>query len=155
MGRLSYWSMTNYMLFKDQLPAYHKSSKLFSWLSSSFHGIQSHDFMANRWGNNRNSDGLYFLGLQNYCSDCSHEIKRWLLHGRKALTNLGSMLKGRDVTLPTKAHIVKAMVFPVVVYGYESWIVKKAEGRRPDAFKLLCWRRLLKVPWTGDQASQS
>ena len=68
--------------------------------------------------------------------DWSHEIKRWLLHGRKALTNLGSMLKRRDVTLPTKVHVVKAMVFPVVMYGYESWTIKKAEGRRTDAFKL-------------------
>ena len=78
--------------------------------------------------------------------DCSHEIKRHLLLGRKVMTNLDSILKNRDITLPTKVHLVKAMVFPVVVYGCESWTVKKAEGRRIDAFELWCWRRLLRVP---------
>ena len=78
--------------------------------------------------------------------DCSHEIKRCLLLGRKAMTNLDSILKSRDITLPPKFHIVKAMVFPVVMYGCESWTIKKAEHRRIDAFKLWCWRRLLKVP---------
>ena len=78
--------------------------------------------------------------------DCSHEIKRHLLLGRKAMTNLDSILKSRDNTLPTKVHIVKAMVFPVVMYGCESWTIKKAERRRIDAFKLWCWRRLLRVP---------
>ena len=80
--------------------------------------------------------------------DCSHEIKRRLLLGRKVLTNLDSTLKSRDITLSTKVHLVKAMVFPVVMYGCESWTVKKAEGRRIDAFELWCWRRLLRVPWT-------
>ena len=80
--------------------------------------------------------------------DCSHEIKRRLLLGRKVLTNLDSILKNRDITLPTKVLIVKAMVFPVVMYGCESWTVKKAECRRIDAFELWCWRRLLRVPWT-------
>ena len=79
--------------------------------------------------------------------DCSHKIKRRLLLGRKVMTNLGSILKSRDITLPTKVRLVKAMVFPVVMYGCESWIVKKAECRRIDAFALWCWRRLLKVPW--------
>ena len=81
--------------------------------------------------------------------DCSHEIKRCLLFGRKAMTNLDSILKGRDITLPSKVHTVKAVVFPVVMYGCESWTVKKAEHRRIDAFELWCWRRLLRVPWTA------
>ena len=86
--------------------------------------------------------------------NCSHEIKRHLLLGRKVITNLDSILKSRDITLPTKAHLVKAMVFPVVTYGCESWTVKKAEHRRIDAFELWCWRRLLRVPWTaGDPTS--
>ena len=80
--------------------------------------------------------------------DCSHEIKRRLLLGRKVMTNLDSIFKSRDITLPTKVHLVKAMVFPVVMYGYESWTVKKAKRRRIDAFELWCWRRLLRVPWT-------
>ena len=87
--------------------------------------------------------------------DCSHEIKRCLLLGRKAMTNLDSMLKGRDITLSTKVCVVKAMVFPVVMYGCESWTVKKAERRRIDAFKLWCWRRLLRVPWTARRSNQS
>ena len=81
--------------------------------------------------------------------DYSHEIKRHLLLGRKAITNLHSILKRRDITLPTKVHLVKAMVFPVVMYGCENWIIKKAEHRRIDAFELWCWRRLLRVPWTA------
>ena len=80
--------------------------------------------------------------------DCSHEIKRRLLLGRKVMTNLDSILKSRDITLPTKVCLVKAMVFPVVIYGCDSWTVKKAEGQRIDAFELWCWRRLLRVPWT-------
>ena len=87
--------------------------------------------------------------------DCSHEIKRCLLLGRKALTNLESILKSRDITLPTNFHLVKAMVFPVVMYGCESWTIKKAECRRIDAFKLWCWRRLLRVPWTARISNQS
>ena len=86
--------------------------------------------------------------------DCSHEIKRRLLLGRKAMTNLDSMLKIRDITLPTKVCLVKAMVFPVVLYGCESWTIKKAECRRTDAFELWCWRRLLKVPWTARRSNQ-
>ena len=87
--------------------------------------------------------------------DCSHEIKRCLLLGRKAMTNLDSMLKNRDITLPTKVHLVKAMVFPVVMYGCESWTIKKAECPRIDAFELWCWRRLLRVPWTARRSNQS
>ena len=87
--------------------------------------------------------------------DCSHEIKRRLLPGRKAMTNLDSMLNSRDITLPTKVCLVKAMVFPVVMYGCESWTVKTAERRRIDAFELWCWRRLLRVPWTAKRSNQS
>ena len=87
--------------------------------------------------------------------DCSHDIRRRLLLGRKAMTNLDSMLKGRDITPSTKVHIVKAMVFPVVTYGCESWTVKRAEHQRMDAFKLWCWRRLLRVPWTPRRSNQS
>ena len=87
--------------------------------------------------------------------DCSHEIKRCLLLGRKVMTNLDSILKGRDITLPTKVHLVKAMVFPVVMDGCENWTIKKAEHRRIDAFELWCWRRLLRVPWTAKISNQS
>ena len=87
--------------------------------------------------------------------DCSYENKRHLLLGRKVLTNLDSMLKSRDITLPTKVHLVKAMVFPAVMYGFESWTIKKAEHRRIDAFELWCWRRLLRVPWTARKSNQS
>ena len=87
--------------------------------------------------------------------DCSHDIKRCLLLGRKVMTNLDSILKSRDITLPTKVHLVKAMVFPVVMYGCESWTVKKAEHRRIDAFELWCWRRLLRAPWTTRRSNQS
>ena len=87
--------------------------------------------------------------------DCSHEIKRPLLLGRKVMTNLDSIFKSRDITLPTKVHLVKAMVFPVVMYGCESWTVKKAERQRIDAFELWCWRRLLRVPWTARRSNQS
>ena len=87
-------------------------------------------------------------------SDCSHEIKRCLLLGRKLMTNLDSILKSRDITLPTNVHLVKAMVFPVVMYGCESWIIKKAEHQRIDAFELWCWRRLLRVPWTARRSNR-
>ena len=88
-------------------------------------------------------------------SDCSHEIKRYLLLGRKVMTNLDSILKSRDITLSTKVYLVKAMVFPVVMYRCESWTIKKPEGRRIDAFELWCWRRLLRVPWTARRSNQS
>ena len=97
--------------------------------------MRSHHFIANRWGNNGNSDQLYFLGLQITADgDCSHEIKRCFLLGRKVMTNLDSILKSRDITLPTKVHLVKAMVFPVVMYGCESWTIKETEYQRTDAF---------------------
>ena len=101
-------------------------------------------------GETGNSDRLYFWGgLQNHTEDdYSHEIKRCLLLGRKVMANLDSILKSRDITLPTKVHLVKAMVFPVVMYGCESWTIKKAEHQRIDAFELWCWRRLLRVPCT-------
>ena len=87
--------------------------------------------------------------------DCSHEIKRHLLLGRKVMTNLDSILKSREITLPTKVHLVKARVFPVVMYGCESWTVKKAESQRINAFELWCWRKLLRVPWTARRSNQS
>ena len=97
-----------------------------------------------------------FLGSKITANgDCSHEIKRRLLLGRKVMTNLDSILKSRDITLPTKVHLVKAMVFPVVMYGCESWTMKKAECQRIDAFELWCWRRLLRVPWTAKRSNQS
>ena len=111
--------------------------------------------MANRWGNNGNSDRLHFLGLQNHCRWwLQHEIKRHLLLGRKAMTNLDIILKSRDITLPTKVHIVKAMVFPVVMYGCVSWTIKKAESQRTEVFELWCWRRLLRVSWTARRSNQ-
>ena len=118
------------------------------------HGIWSHHFMGNRWGN---SVRLYFGGSSNITSDydCGHEIKRCLLLGRKVMTNLDSILKSRDITLPTKVCLVKALGFPVVIFGCESWTIKKAEHRRTDAFKLWCWRRLLRVPWTARRSNQS
>ena len=96
------------------------------------------------WGSKITADG-----------DCSHEIKRCLLLGRKAMINLDSIFKSRDITLPTKVRLVKAMVYPVVMYGCESWTVKKAERQRIDAFELWCWRRLLRVPWTARRSNQS
>ena len=87
--------------------------------------------------------------------DCSHEIERHFFLGRKAVTNLDSILKSRDITLPTHVHIVKAMVFPIVMYGCESWTIKKAECQRIDAFELWCWRRLVRVPWTARRSNQS
>ena len=112
--------------------------------------------MANRWGNTGNTDRLYFPGLQNHCNgDCSHEIQRRLLLGRKVMSNLDSILKSRDITLSTKVHLVKAMVFPVVVYGCESWTIKKADCWRTDVFELWCWRRFLRVSWTAKRSNQS
>ena len=105
--------------------------------------------MANRWGNNGNHCLRKTPPKSLQDGDCSHEIKRRLLLGRKAMTNLDSILKSRDITLPTKVHLVKAMVFPVVMYGCESWTIKKTECQRFDAFELWCWRRLLRVPWTA------
>ena len=108
--------------------------------------------MANRWGN---SERLFLGSKITAGGYCSHEIKRHLLLGKKAMTNLNSILKSGDITLPTKLRLVKAMVFPVVMYGCESWTIKKAERRRIDAFELWCWRRLLRVPWTARRSNQS
>ena len=101
------------------------------------------------------SDFIFLGSKITADGDCSHEIKRHLLLGRRVMTNLDSILKIRDITLPTKIHLVKAMVFPVVMYGCESWTVKKVECRRIDAFKLWCWRRLLRVPWTARRSNHS
>ena len=112
--------------------------------------------MANRWGNNGNCERLYLGGSKITAEgNCSYEIKRRLLLGRKVMTNLNSIFKSRDITLPTKVRLVKAMVFPVVMYRCESWTVKKAERQRIDAFELWCWRRLLRVPQTARRSNQS
>ena len=112
--------------------------------------------MANRWGNNGNRIDILFWGSKITADgDCSHEIKSPLLLGRKVMTNLDSILKSRDITLPTMVHLGKAMVFPLVMYRCESWTIKEAECRKIDAFKLLCWRRLLRVPWTARRSNQS
>ena len=101
------------------------------------------------------SDFIFLGSKITADGDCSHEIRRWLLLGRKAMTNLDSILKSRDITLPTKVHLVKAMVLSVVMHGCESWTVKKTERRRIDALKLWCWRRLLRIPWTARRSNQS
>ena len=107
-------------------------------------------------GENGSSDRFSFLGLQITADgDCSHEIKRHLLLGRKTMTKLGSVLNSRDITLPTKAWIVKATVFPAIMYGCESWTIKKAQRQRIDASELWCWRRLLRISWTARRSNQS
>ena len=112
--------------------------------------------MANIWGNRGNSAYLILGGSKITADgDCSHEIKRRFLLGRKVMSNLDSILKSRDITLPTKVCLVKSMVFPIVRYGCESWTVKKAEHRRIDAFELWCWKRLLRVTWTARRSKQS
>ena len=113
--------------------------------------------MGNRWGDSGNSVRLLFWGGSKLTADgdCRHEIKRYFLLGRTVTTNLDSILKSRDITLPTKVHLVKAMVFPVVVYGCGSWTLKKAECQRIDIFDLRCWRRLLRVPWIARRSNQS
>ena len=114
--------------------------------------------MVNRWRNNGNSDRLYFWGEGSKITvdgDCRHEIERHLLLGRKAMTNLDSMLKSRDITLPTEVHLVKRVVFPVVMYAYKCWTIKKTEHQIIDPFELWCWRRLLRVPWTARRSNQS
>ena len=110
--------------------------------------------MADRWRKNGNSDCIFLVSKVTVDSDCSHEIKRHLLLGR-TITNLVSILKSRDIILPTKIHLVKAIVSPVVMYGCESWVIKKAEHQSIDAFKLWCWRRLLRVPWMARRLNQS
>ena len=138
------WKIIKWLLFQvtkfwhDLLP------------SIRYHGI------TNSRGKSENSDRFYFLGLQiTVDGDCSHKFKRCLLLGRKAVTNLDSMLKSRDLTLPTKVPIIKAIIFPAVMCGYESWTIKKAEHWRIDAFKLWCSKRLLRVPWTTRRSNQS
>ena len=113
--------------------------------------------MASRWGNSGNSNRLYFSGLQKSLQmvDCSHESKRRLLLGRKVMTNLDSILKSTDITLPTKVHLVKAMVFPVVMHRCENWTIKKAEFQKINISELWCWRRPLRVPWTARRFNQS
>ena len=111
--------------------------------------------MVNRWGNSGNSDRLFWGAQITADGDCSHEIKRRLILGKKVTTNLDSILKCRDITFPTKVCLVKAMVFPVVMYGCESWTVKKAKHWRIGAFELWCWRRLLRVSWTARRSNQS
>ena len=129
-----------------------------SWLKAQHsenkdHGLWSPHFMANRWGTMETmSDFIFLVSKINAGGDCSHEINRGLLSGRKAMTNLDSILKSRDITLSTEVHLVKAMVFPVVMYGCESWTIKKVEHRRIDAFELWFWRRLLRVPWTAKRS---
>ena len=116
------------------------------------HGIRSHHFMA--IDGETVADFIVLGSKITADGDCSHEIKRSLLLGRNVMTNLDSMLKSRDVTFSTKVHLVKAMVFPVIMYGCESWTIKKAEHQRIDAFELWCWRRLLRVPWTVSRSNQ-
>ena len=112
--------------------------------------------MGNRWENSENSETIFLHSKITADGDCSYEIKGCLLLGRKVMTNLGSILKKqRDITLPTKVRLVKAMVFPVVMYGCESWTVRKAEDWRTDAFELWCWRRLLRIPWTARRSNHS
>ena len=142
------WSLAWRILSICRVKAQHSENK--------DHGIWSHHFMRSRWGNSGNSARLYFLDSEMTADgDCSHESKRRLLLGRKVMTNVDSIFKSRDITLPIKVRLVKAMVFPVVMYGCESWTVKKAECQRIDAFELWCWRRLLRVPWTARRSSQS
>ena len=112
--------------------------------------------MGNRWETVETVSDFILGGFKITAdSDFSHEIKRCLLLGRKVMTNLDNLLKSRDITLPTKVHLIKAMVFPVVMYGCENWTIKKAEHRRIDAFELWCWRRLLRVLWTARRSNQS
>ena len=111
--------------------------------------------MANRWGNSGNSGRLHFFGAPKSLQMVTSAMKWHLLFGRKIMTNLGSLLKSRDITLLTKVHLVKAMVFPVVIYGCASWTIKKAECQRIDAFELWCWKGLLRVPWTTRRSNQS
>ena len=111
--------------------------------------------MANRWGNNTVTDIIFFGSKITADGDCIHEVKRCLLLGRTVMTNVDSILKSRDIILPAKVHLVKAMVFLVVMYGCESWTKKKSEHQRIDAFELWYWRRLLRVPWTTRRSNQS
>ena len=132
-----------------------------SWLKAQHsenedHVIWSHHFMANRWETVETVADFIFLGSKiTVDGDCSHEIKRHLLVGKKVMSNLSSILKSRDNTLPTKVRLVKAMVFPMVMYGFQSWTMNKPKCQRIDAFEVLCWRKLLRVPWTARRYNQS
>ena len=130
---------------------------IWSPLTHSLYEQATELFMANRWRDGGNSGWVVvvFGSKITVDGDCSHEIKRHLLLGRKVMTNLDSIFKSRDITLPTKVLLVKAMVFPVVLFDCESWTIKKAEPWRIDAFELWCWRRLLRVPWTARKSNQS
>ena len=133
-----------------------KKSGLKQHSESEDHGLNSHHFMQIEGGTMETVTGFIFLGSRvTGDSDCSHEIKRHLLLRRKAMTNLYSVVKSRNITLLTKVLIVKAMVFPVVMYRCESWTIKKGECRQIDAFELCCWRRLLRVPWTARRSNWS
>ena len=133
---------------------HHSSKASILWCSAFFMVQLSHPCMATR--KNSSFYSHIFLGSKITADgDCNHEIKRCLLLGKKAMTNLDSILKSRDITLPTKAHLVKATVFPVVMNGSESWTIKKTEHQRIDAFELWCWRRLLRVPWATRRSNQS
>ena len=144
--------------FRDHQERKRKVKKL-AW-NSAFkkldHGIQSLNFIANRRRKSGNRGRFSFLGLQNHCSVNRHGIQRCLLLGRKPMINLDSVLKSRDITLTTKVHMVKAIVFPAVMYGYEGWTIKEAEHQRTDAFELWCWRNSWEsLGLQGDQISQS
>ena len=120
------------------------------------HGTWSHHFMEDKWWDNGNSDRLYFLGLHNHCRWwLQPRNQKMLTHWKKSYGKPRQYIKSRDITLPIKVHLVKAMVFPVVMYGFESWTIKKAEHQRIDAFELWCRRRLLRVPWTARRSNQS
>ena len=143
------WSRTEYLLMNVEKEAGLKKTKI----------LESGLITSQQIRGDKVETVIYFIFLGSKITedgDCSHEIKRCLLLGRKAMTNLNSILKSRDITFPTKVHLVKAMVFPIVMCGCESWIIKKAECWRIDAFELWYWRRLLRVPWTArSQTSQS
>ena len=122
----------------------------------SWSGLPLGGSVSSRWGNNGNTTRLSFFDSKITADgDCSHEIKSCLLLGKKVVTNLDNILKSRDITLPTKVHLVRAIVFPVVMHGCESWTKTKAECQRIDTFELWCWRRLLRVPWTARRSNQS
>ena len=135
--------------------------KLKSWLKTQHsknedHGIWSHHFMANRWKTMETLSDFIFLGPKiSADGDCSHEIKRRLILGRKPVMNLDNRLKSKDIILLANVHVVKAMVFPVAMYGCESWTIKKAEHRQIDPFELWCWRKLLRVSWNARRSNQS
>ena len=163
LGEISYADDTTLMAESEELKSLLMKVKEASEKVGLKLNIQKTKIMASSSITSRQIDGETVETVTDFVlggskipadGDCSHEIKRRLLLGRKVMTNLDSILKSRDITLPTKVRLVKAMVFPVVMYGCESWTVKKAECRRIDAFELWCWRRLLRVPWTARRSNQ-